>query len=522
MKSSNNQRIKSPKSSITEISESDFSIDDEIQKELKDSIQKYFLKIQNLEKKIFNLESKNQDLNHKLRLAIRRVSEIQVDLSQTSDGFEKLRKFFGSRTWKLANLIRRGANKNNQDLIALANSLENDLSRSSRDIQSIFLETSREISTNIPLTVPNRRLKPNQRGFIQISPIPWNAELFQRPQQMCIAAANLGIPTTYITIFNDPGQPDQEITGHFLADPTIYIGTGNDLIAELNNNIISFYSTDLFPFPSIQALRAAGNIIVYEYIDAIDSKISEHPELLEMRHKYLVDPSTVDFVVTSARALESEMLERFPRSRVIYLPNAVNAIDFETASEESLLATNLIDWISHRDKKRKVVGYVGAIAQWLDFQLIEAIAQQNQDIDFVFFGPIYDSATKNRVPKLPNIKFLGMIPYSQVPIALKQFDVCWIPFEEGEISRTTSPLKLFEYFAAGKPILTPSAMLECKQFSEVFTYNSPDSFKQSFALAFQKSKSDEFIEKLRSIARNNTWTSRVNTLFEHVSDALLQ
>jgi len=393
--------------------------------------------------------------------------------------------------------------------------------RISREIESKLLEVAEQANKNIPLTIPNRRLKPNEYGFIQTSPIPWNCDLFQRPQQMCLAASKMGIATTYISAFTQKGEPDSTFVGHFLSETPIYIGTSNDLIAELKNNIVSFYSTDLFPFPALQVLRAAGNVLVYEYVDTIDSRISEQAKMLELRHNYLIDPSTVDFVVTTARVLEAEMLERFPRSRVIYLPNAVNDKDFESDSLEQPHSPNLKNWIEKHDKSRKVLGYIGAIAQWLDFDFIYLVAKQHPEIDFVFIGPVYDENTKDKIAIAPNIEYIGLIPYEDVPAALNQFDICWIPFEDGEIANSTSPLKLFEYFAAGKPTLTPNSMLECSSFSEVLTYDSQDSFKQALESALEQSDSIEFSEHLKLIARENTWSNRVRTLFQHISDSTM-
>lgn len=508
----NNSRNREPNSTTErQISKHDDSINAELLSELRSSIQNY-------EQRIELLEAKNKSLILLNMQAVRRISDIKNTVALATNDLEKIKIIFGSKTWKLANRFRKIANRKNEDLISLSDSLEQNVTSAAQEMQSTLIETARQSNTGIPLSVPNRRLKPSEYGYIQISPIPWNCDLFQRPQQMCIAASKLGIPTSYISAFTQLGQPDSEITGQFLAETPIYVGDSNDLVAELKNNIISFYSTDLFPFSALQALRAAGNLVVYEYVDAIDSRISEQAQMLELRHKYLIDPITVDFVITTARVLETEMLERFPRDRVIYLPNAVNNEDFKVQKSESEFTPNLKDWITNRDKSRKVIGYVGAIAQWLDYEFVSNAAKQNPDIDFVFVGPIYDEFTRKRIATAPNIIYLGLIPYELVPAALKQFDVCWIPFEDGEIAKSTSPLKLFEYFAAGKPTLTPISMLECSSFSEVLTYNSQDSFKQALEFALSKSHSPEYAEHLKSVARENTWSNRIKTLFHAISN----
>jgi glycosyltransferase involved in cell wall biosynthesis len=443
---------------------------------------------------------------------IRTIVDAMEEIAEVSADFEKMRSLFQSRTWKILNSLRLIKSHKNENLTLLSKSLEVKIAKSTQSLLTTSIAIAQTLNGNPPLSVSKRRMNDGEFGFVQISPIPWNCELFQRPQQMCLAASKLGLPTSYISAFTGDNQPDSQLAGYFLSETPVFIGTSNDLIAELKNNIISFYSTDLFSFQLLQLLRAAGNILVYEYVDAIDPKISEEALSLEFRHKYLIDPSTVDLVVTTARVLEAEMLQRFPRNQVLYLPNAVDTSLFDQEKTDQDIAVNLEEWLRSRDKSRKAVGYVGALAQWLDYEFIEELAEEHPNIDFVFVGPIYDEQTRSNIPYNRNIKYIGVIPYGQVPLAINNFDVCWIPFEGGEIARSTSPLKVFEYFASGKPVLTPKTMLECTSFKEVHQYEDLETWEQAFLSALNESESLDHISRLKELAAQNTWEIRISQL----------
>ncbi|MDP1086539.1 hypothetical protein Q6245_29680, partial [Klebsiella pneumoniae] len=78
--------------------------------------------------------------------------------------------------------------------------------------------------------------------------------------------------------------------------------------------------------------------------------------------------------------------------------------------------------------------------------VIKELISQRTDVGFVFIGPDYYGGA-DCLPELENVLYMGSIDYKVLPAYARMFDVCFIPFKPGEIARTTSPLKLFEYFA---------------------------------------------------------------------------
>ena len=111
-----------------------------------------------------------------------------------------------------------------------------------------------------------------------------------------------------------------------------------------------------------------------------------------------------------------------------------------------------------------------------------------------------------------NALYLGTVDYKILPSYARQFDVCWIPFAPGEIARTTSPLKLFEYFALEKPVVVTSDMLECVAFKEVFRGDSVKTLSRAIDEAIKVKSSLELKMRLAQLADENDWDERARAM----------
>jgi glycosyltransferase involved in cell wall biosynthesis len=91
--------------------------------------------------------------------------------------------------------------------------------------------------------------------------------------------------------------------------------------------------------------------------------------------------------------------------------------------------------------------------------LVKQCARQLSEYSFVFVGPINGQqgigyrATR-AAKELPNLFFLGSRPQGQLPAYLKSFDAVWMPFKVNELTRSMCPIKMYEYLAAGKSVVS--------------------------------------------------------------------
>lgn len=156
----------------------------------------------------------------------------------------------------------------------------------------------------------------------------------------------------------------------------------------------------------------------------------------------------------------------------------------------------------------KTVGYFGAIADWFDSELLAEIAQLMPEVRFELIGSTL-FAELDPLKSLPNVHFLGEMPYEKLPQAISSWDCCVIPFKINSLTLATNPVKLYEMLAAGKPVVSvPLPELQIPELANLVVL--ADSAR-SFSLGISKSISENSEDRVRlrqDFAAQNTWQSR--------------
>jgi glycosyltransferase involved in cell wall biosynthesis len=110
------------------------------------------------------------------------------------------------------------------------------------------------------------------------------------------------------------------------------------------------------------------------------------------------------------------------------------------------------------------IGYIGGIGTWVDQELIEALAKARPNVHFVMVGPVETDVTQ--LNKLQNVHFLGLQPYAELPQFLAGFQLTLHAFVRNELTESVNPVKIYEYLAAEKEVLS-TASRELDKLSEV-------------------------------------------------------
>lgn len=100
-----------------------------------------------------------------------------------------------------------------------------------------------------------------------------------------------------------------------------------------------------------------------------------------------------------------------------------------------------------------VVGYHGALGDWLDYEMLAWLAQRRRDWSFVVIGPNGSRRSRTFLSQ-PNVHYLGPLPYAELPRHTVWFDAAMVPFEQNELTRCVHPIKALEYLAAGLPTVS--------------------------------------------------------------------
>jgi len=118
------------------------------------------------------------------------------------------------------------------------------------------------------------------------------------------------------------------------------------------------------------------------------------------------------------------------------------------------------------DLPRPVLGVIGGINAKLDLTLLAKLAERRPVWSLALVGPLsygLDDGQVTRLRALRNVHFLGPVPPERVPATIAACDVCLIPYRLNEQTRHVNPLKVYEYLAAGKPVVG-TALPELGQF----------------------------------------------------------
>jgi glycosyltransferase involved in cell wall biosynthesis len=342
---------------------------------------------------------------------------------------------------------------------------------------------------------------PDAPGVVIFPPsVPWYTELFQRPQQMARGFTSLG----YIVLYwvEDIDKQDESVRFREVGTRLYLCKVPPSAFWVCKRPIFISYTYN-YQWQSL--LRAP--IIVYEVIDHL-SIFSNFPiSTLRRYHRRLLHRAHL--VVGTADDLLVELKPQRPDA--ILCPNGVDLAHFATitdARDDDIPA----DMRSIVVTEQPVIGYYGAMAEWFDFDLVKFAAKALPNFQFVLIGPDYDGLTMRKagISDYANIHWLGPKTYKELPRYLACFDVATIPFKVSDALNAVSPIKLFEYMAGERPIVTTD-LTECRKYPVVLIARSQEEWTQRLQEAVGLRGDHAYRERLRTAAEENTWVTRALT-----------
>lgn len=210
----------------------------------------------------------------------------------------------------------------------------------------------------------------------------------------------------------------------------------------------------------------------------------------------------VDLVAYTAKTLRGYVTSMNPQ-KTLYLPNGVNFNHFDI--NDAVLPAEF-DAIP-----RPRVIYIGAIERWFDHEAVKFWAGSFPNVSFVLIGN--DENIPQKVKNIPNVYILGKKSYETIPNYLYYSDVGIIPFDlknNKTLVDGINPLKMYEYMAAGLPVVSASwKELENINPPAYLYKNYRDGSKVlSHALLEGKSRRQEY----KDYARTKNWSNKVDDM----------
>jgi len=315
---------------------------------------------------------------------------------------------------------------------------------------------------------------------------PWSW-MFQRPQQLLGQFSASGQTVLYEDLgkFHKPQIKS--------LSPTLLLCQGISAMDIPHSRPRILWLTVPSHINSIQAYNP--DLIIYDAVDEPKEEFASwapyYPAILER----------ANLIFCSSRSIYEYFSTRHPR--VYLVPNGVDYVHFSPIPNER--PTDL-------PSGKPIIGYSGAIAPWVDWELLKVVILENPEFNFVFIGS-YFQLKKFPLQKYRNVFYLGLKPYHELPAYLHHFDVGLIPFLQTEMTKGCNPIKLYEYYATGIRVLgTP--LPELLTIPKINLESNPQLF--SLRLRYLLEGKDFCKAERMAFAQANDWSERAGRILQQI------
>lgn len=252
-----------------------------------------------------------------------------------------------------------------------------------------------------------------------------------------------------------------------------------------------------------QGLKGRSRYI-YQCIDPIIKSYSaRHGRYLEA-----LAARNADLVISTSPYLKDRMLEYNSQSYLV--PNAANFSLCNKATDPATMTLPEID-----EKVGLKFGYIGNIERRINYPMLISIFKSRPEWQLIMVGPKDGTYIPEDFMALPNLTLLPPVKHAQVPQVLKSIDIAIIPFLCDEVSAQIYPLKMYEYLASGKPVITTNfnpevieALADVVQIAD-----NPGQFKERVK-EITNSDSETLRTKRIAVARSNDWSQRSEQILD--------
>ncbi|WP_167908257.1 glycosyltransferase family 4 protein [Thermococcus sp. CX2] len=287
------------------------------------------------------------------------------------------------------------------------------------------------------------------------------------------------------------------------------------------------YNSLTLGYFATKSLLKQGVPTIFDLADDLVGMISESPQIprplrpigAKVGREILKKNIKLSKKITVTNSYLKEKYN-IPNNKAVVLPNGVDTELFRNyGNTKSQLG--LEDYF--------VVGYVGVLREWVDFEPIyQALRELPEDIIFLVVGKEGRYQENIELAKkygvIEKVRFVGNVPYSKVPVYISAMDVGVIPFKLNSITEHALPLKLFEYMACEKPVIStslPAVMDVAKE--EVLYANTNKEWKEKILLLYENCESRNYIgNRGRTFVERNYDWKRILEIQESILEESLK
>ena len=262
--------------------------------------------------------------------------------------------------------------------------------------------------------------------------------------------------------------------------------------------------------------RFEAPLVVYHCYDEYAAFRGANREQLEAQEARLLQRA--DLVFTVSPGLRDRRVGQNPQTFVVR--NGVDADYFGTAlAPETVVAPDIASI------PRPIVGCITRVVpEYFDAGLLLEVFRRRPRWSLVVIGPespahVSGAEDVSELKAQPNVHFLGARPFDSLPAHLKAMDVCAIPYRLTGNTQLADPLKMYEYLAAGRPIVSVPLDFADDVQPLVRTAATADEWIAAIEEALTGDSADLRVAR-QTVAHDNTWDQRVEQISNLVVTAL--
>lgn len=277
---------------------------------------------------------------------------------------------------------------------------------------------------------------------------------------------------------------NKKMREHGFDSPTLWVYTHTAI------DILPCIEFDSLVYHCVDRHSAFKGLISPKLVDDMDGELA----------------AEADFVFCTSQGLH-DWLSGFT-DRLELVPNGANYELFSSVRREDFPVPADMAQISE-----PIFGFFGALQECIEYDWVEYAAVSHPTWNFIFVGPQIAGADLSGISDLPNVHLLGLKKQSELPAYLSHTNVCLNLFKAGNLSKSVSPLKLYEYLVTGKPIVSTPQPDQVWDFSDVVIIASSE---QDFTAKLESALWPDYERLSRQLeyAETVSWDSRAERITE--------
>lgn len=281
----------------------------------------------------------------------------------------------------------------------------------------------------------------------------------------------------------------------------------SEIIKALDYLGVGEYITWLFDLKRIDVSnKLKQSLLVFDAIDNLLEHDQYQNQNSLLKRKYEMVAKSADIIFTVSSDLKENLFEN--KENVYFVPNGIDISKYEEKDYDLPLDLP-------RDGK-PIITYIGVMQERIDKEILLYSIRNLPDYNFIFIGPVLSPKYLNDLNDYSNVYFLGAKKHTLIPSYLYWSDVCIMPHKVNKFTKSMNPLKLYEYLACGKEIVT-TPIPPTDLFKEVVNIASTkEEFLNKISDSLGKSKDSSRRKLISSSVIDHSWSNRVDSMLEKI------